>query len=664
MTNAIEEFKKNISDFIEKTSLRNIMSFARDKMILDDILRGHSVTLSEGVGIYYLTEDPENKNADYDSFIQPFIDPASYNMKTKLSHPICEKYRSYLPHDKKCINCDEKIVKKYYEREWKKPTLHRCHLNILDMTCPLIIDDILLGVLFTGQNVVKGTIEWRKVLKKITDNPEYQVFWDPFDPKKEIPESSNHIDDIKDAIKRCGADAIRQKELMEVAEKDPEGRNVESEEIVSRFEDFINFRNMLIKLLGELYAARKEAAIRQLIQATATYLAQANLSSRKSWAEHCGELFSSFYTVSNLKEIHIYSRSHSNYERTIPYEEEKRNIIKARDILPVAPIEKLTNLNNEKPEDKELLAQLGLGTEDIWLFRTENQSEPSILACVIAINGKIENKNRQLLEFFCRTVGGSNDVASLVFRLQEQQEEFKFKVGEMAHSFRTPLQALILDIETIERHIKDNADLTALLRESKKRLYGAREDVRNLLEQVRERKEPYNLILLIEEVMNALKPIADAHPCKLVKDGKWSQEIIVKMDKQRVQRAFIGLVDNAIKYSWGSTNINGEPIYKVHIRVDASDYKMVGIMIKNYGLGIPPYLQETVLELGKRGMVPDSKRERTGTGFGLPLANYIFKEHGGRLEIKSNPADDDHRGPGEEYHRYVTEVKVYLPIYR
>ncbi|OHB58256.1 MAG: hypothetical protein A2173_09210 [Planctomycetes bacterium RBG_13_44_8b] len=658
----IDELKKSIDHFIEETDLRNIKSILQDdtEMVLGNLLGGYSAALSAGIALYYSTEDPENTNCNTLEQIESDTIPAQ---RMRFSHPVCIIYRSHECQDKKCREFDKKIAMKYYNKDWWKPTLYRCHLNVWDMAYPLIVDEIPLAVLLTGQIVVKkGSINWPVILKEIKDNSEYQIYWDPFDPNKKIPERSNQFDDIKSVISK-EADKEYKDELMYLAETCPDEKSSNPEEVVIRFKYFIKFRDMLGHLLQELYAAKKEAAMRQLMQAIAHYLAGANLSSRKSWAKHCEELFSRFCTISNIQEIHVYSRSRSNYERTIPFEE-KRSIIKVKDILPFVSLEKLVNLNNEDSKSKALMPRLGLGTEDIWLFRTENRAAPSTLAGLIVMKGKIKDKNQKLVEFFCRTVGGCNDVASLIFELQEQQNEFRLKVGEAAHSFRTPLQSLILDIEKIGRIIKDDKDLTNLLNESKRRILGAREDVKNLLEQLKEHRTIYNISLLAEEVMNTVKPVADAHPCLLVKCGNWPV-VNVRINKDRIRHALTGLIDNAIKYSWGGKKEEGaKKLHEVRVWVDVSNYDMAMVRIINYGIGIPPDLLEAKLELGMRGMVYDSKRDRPGTGFGLPIAEHIFREHGGHLEIDSYPADNDPRGPDEEYHRYVTEVKAYLPIYR
>lgn len=665
MTPGIDKFKKSIDYFIQKTHLRNIRSVAQDELVLRNLLAGYSAALSAGIAIYYSIEEPTYTNCAKLEFISS---GETQEERLKCFHPICERYRAYKTQDKKCIEFDKEITMKYYEEDWEKPTLYRCHLNIWDMTYPIKVDDVLLGVLFAGQIVAKkGDVEWKVVLKEIKDNTKYQVLWDANDRVIRIPERADHIKDVKKAIS-SEADADNKDELIEFAENDPKGKNSDPKEIASRFKDFIRFGEMLSSLLKDLYAARKEAAIRQLMQATANYLAEGDLSSREKWSEHCGELFSFFSSVSDTKKINLYSRSHSNYERIVPYKKGKRHLVKAREILPVVPLGKLINLKDKDPASKALLAKIGLGTKDIWIFRTESKAEPSILAGLMVMKGNIDEKNQQLVEFFCGTVGGCSDVASLVFRLQEQQESFKIKVGEVAHSFRTPLQSLILDIESIGRILEDNYEmyeLKDLLYESKVLLFGAKDDVRSLLEDVKEQREQYNLVLLVEEVLNTLKPAAVSHPCKLVKCGKWPKETIVRINKGRIRHALIGLVDNAINYSWaGKTKDGVKKLHEVRIWIDNSDYDMVMVRITNYGIGIPPYLKDTIIELGKRALVSDWKRERDGTGLGLPIANFILKEHGGHLEIDSRPADDNPRGPGEEYHRYVTEVKAFLPIHR
>jgi hypothetical protein len=75
---------------------------------------------------------------------------------------------------------------------------------------------------------------------------------------------------------------------------------------------------------------------------------------------------------------------------------------------------------------------------------------------------------------------------------------------------------------------------------------------------------------------------------------------------------------------------------------------MLRITLEDSGIGMPPELQQTILDPFIQA--DDSNRRlRGGTGIGLTIANRRVRRMGGRLEIQSTP------GTGSTFH-------IFLPL--
>ena len=101
---------------------------------------------------------------------------------------------------------------------------------------------------------------------------------------------------------------------------------------------------------------------------------------------------------------------------------------------------------------------------------------------------------------------------------------------------------------------------------------------------------------------------------------------------------------------------------QVDISIELRAKNIVRIRVSNFGIGIPPERLDEIKDSGGRAMVPDTYHPRPGTGRGLLIASGVLEDHGGFLDIRSEPADDEPRTHEELYHRYVTTVDAYLPI--
>jgi two-component system phosphate regulon sensor histidine kinase PhoR len=202
------------------------------------------------------------------------------------------------------------------------------------------------------------------------------------------------------------------------------------------------------------------------------------------------------------------------------------------------------------------------------------------------------------------------------------QSEF---VAQVSHEFRTPLTAMRHLTELLEEGGTPAERLPqyyqALGRETR-RLHGM---VENLLDfgrmesgQRAYQMEDTNLVEVAQRVMEEF-----ASP-RLRLDVSVGAPP-VRADGDALALAVRNLVDNAIKYSPASSDVN--------ISVEARDGR-AGIAVSDSGAGISPEEQREVLRKFVRGSAAKTLNVK-GTGIGLAMVDQVAKAHGGRLDVES-----------------------------
>ncbi len=100
----------------------------------------------------------------------------------------------------------------------------------------------------------------------------------------------------------------------------------------------------------------------------------------------------------------------------------------------------------------------------------------------------------------------------------------------------------------------------------------------------------------------------------------------VNADRDRLKQVFINLVANAVQY----TPPGGEVFLSLE--------KIGGqarIICRDTGPGIPTEDLPHIFERFYRAEKSRTRRETTGFGLGLSIANWIVERHGGRIEVNS-----------------------------
>jgi PAS domain S-box-containing protein len=220
-------------------------------------------------------------------------------------------------------------------------------------------------------------------------------------------------------------------------------------------------------------------------------------------------------------------------------------------------------------------------------------------------------------------------------RLSEVERALEFSetfVGILGHDLRSPLGAVVAATELL------------LIRELDERIAVPIQRIRNsadrmarMIEQILDLTrarigggipvDPSPLDL--RELAGQLVQEAEgAAPQPLVLDatgdtrGEW--------DGDRLAQVMSNLLGNAIEH--------GAPDEPVRLRVDGSDPAVVRIAVANGGV-IPARSLETLFDPFRRDAAADKTRRSKGLGLGLYIVQQIVEAHGGRVDVRSTPAD-------------------------
>jgi signal transduction histidine kinase len=192
----------------------------------------------------------------------------------------------------------------------------------------------------------------------------------------------------------------------------------------------------------------------------------------------------------------------------------------------------------------------------------------------------------------------------------------------VAHEVRNPLFAItaLLDAWALEPGIQERPFLGMLRREVMR--------LRQLMEELLEYGRPFSshlevgdLRAVAAEAVGILDSAAKARKLTL----RSNVSGLVRMDRARMLRVFLNLVQNAIDHSKEGDCIEvtsrGEP---------EGDPSELEISIRDHGPGFMPADLPKVFN-------PFFTRRPGGTGLGLPIVQRIVEEHGGTVTAGNHP---------------------------
>lgn len=214
-------------------------------------------------------------------------------------------------------------------------------------------------------------------------------------------------------------------------------------------------------------------------------------------------------------------------------------------------------------------------------------------------------------------------------RLEETRRDF---TANVSHELKTPIGAISLLAETIANSADDAEAIRHFSGQLAKESARLGQLVQEIIELSRLQEgdafstsELVPIDDVVTEALDRTRITAADREVPLVSGGV--KGLMVYGDKTMLTTAVRNLLDNAVRYS--------RPYGRVSVGVSTHD-GLVSIAVVDQGEGIAPDVRERVFERFYRGDKARS-RETGGTGLGLSIVKYIIADHGGRVNLWSEP---------------------------
>lgn len=215
----------------------------------------------------------------------------------------------------------------------------------------------------------------------------------------------------------------------------------------------------------------------------------------------------------------------------------------------------------------------------------------------------------------------------LLQRLNQAMQTQRAFIADAAHGLRTPLTALKLQLQLIERANKDtqletgfnklNERLNRCIHLVGQLLNLARSEVQAIPSQF----ESVNLSNLAQNVVHDFMPFATINHIELKLEV--SPDIIIFGQQENLRILISNLIDNAIRYipNFG----------QIVVTLKTKGHQVV-LCVADNGHGIPADERERVLTRFYRR----EGSETTGSGLGLAIVHNIAEAHHAKLELSDN----------------------------
>jgi two-component system sensor histidine kinase BaeS len=234
-----------------------------------------------------------------------------------------------------------------------------------------------------------------------------------------------------------------------------------------------------------------------------------------------------------------------------------------------------------------------------------------------------------------------NAMAEAVQRSEERQRRL---IADVAHEMRTPLSNLRGYLEGLsDGVVEPSRELFASLHEETL-LQGRILDDLQVLALAESGalgydRAPLDLAELVSAACTAHRAVAAERGVALTVEA--ASPVWVQADPDRLRQVLGNLLSSAVRY----TDAGGSVLVRVRSTVTEAL-----LTVKDTGMGMTPYDMARVFDRFWRAD-PARQRATGGSGLGLTIAHRIVSDHGGRIEVSSQPG----RG---------TEFMVRLPLQR
>jgi len=210
-----------------------------------------------------------------------------------------------------------------------------------------------------------------------------------------------------------------------------------------------------------------------------------------------------------------------------------------------------------------------------------------------------------------------------------RQKEF---VANASHELKTPITLLRLSLEETLQDERLPVEVQERLLAQERALSRMQQLVKNLLDlsrlELTERLERTTFCLhaLLRLVLDEFQVLLDER--RLTLHADLAGALPIQADREKIQRALINLIDNAIRYNVPGGSVTCRTFQEA---------TRVRVTITNTGPGIDAADQVRIFDQFFR-CEKSRASEHGGAGLGLTIVQRIVELHGGRLTIDSAPA--------------------------
>jgi signal transduction histidine kinase len=204
----------------------------------------------------------------------------------------------------------------------------------------------------------------------------------------------------------------------------------------------------------------------------------------------------------------------------------------------------------------------------------------------------------------------------------------------MSHELRTPLNSIagfsdLLNEESAGPLNEKQKTFVTYILEGSEHLLSLINDILDLSRieagRIELHRENFSGTAALDEVLDTAEPLAMAKNIEI--ESRVQSDLCVHADRVRFKQIIYNLLSNALKF----TPEGGK------VRIDStSQHGWVEISVSDTGIGIAREDQEAIFDEFYQAAA-STKGVKEGTGLGLAITRRLVEQHGGRINLESEP---------------------------
>lgn len=218
-----------------------------------------------------------------------------------------------------------------------------------------------------------------------------------------------------------------------------------------------------------------------------------------------------------------------------------------------------------------------------------------------------------------------NDLLDRLHAAFSREQQF---IADVAHELKTPLATIRSTLDVALSRKRTAAEYEESIKEAIIETHEISSTLKNVLDlawsetpQEQRSSKPFDLSQLAEELLEAAQKMGTEK--KLSMKGTIDKNIVIDGFQEKLGRAILNIIDNAVKYTPPSGRIEINLVKKRH---------QAFLTIKDNGIGISSNDSPHIFDRFYRG---SSSGKTFGSGLGLAIAKAIVSSHKGEIRVKS-----------------------------